>query len=104
MSVKKLTTDELFEIIRDEKTYKILNAIGGGEKSTEEILKETQISFKPFRYISARLFTLNLITERVTFKTRYFAINEDGVIAFAKKIENISDELFQAAAILNKIS
>ena len=93
--------EDIYEVINDKKTYSILDSIKNGEKETLEILKDAELTFKPFRYLSSRMYDAGLILERETIKTRFFAINKDGVRKFIEYLQTIPDTT-DAVAKLSK--
>jgi hypothetical protein len=88
---RKNTIEDLYEMINDEKTYKILDSIRGGEKSTKDILSDVNFSMKPFNYLVKRMFLEGILAERSTWKTRFYGIDEEGLLRLIERLQNLPE-------------
>jgi hypothetical protein len=97
---RKNTIEDVYEMINDEKTYKILDSIRNGEKSTKDILSDVNFSMKPFNYLVKRMFLEGILVERSTWKTRFYGIDKEGLHGLIERLK----ELPETSAATEKLS
>lgn len=98
MAKKELSLDELYEVLNDEKTYKILHLLKDGERSSMDMIAEVGVHYKSFNYIISRMYFLNMVTSRTTLRTRIYTLNKPGIQELIKKLEALSGSVSKAAA------
>ena len=97
-----ISFDDLYEIITDEKTYIILEMLKDGERSSEDMIKESGIFYKTFNYIVSRMYKAGMVDFRTTLRTRFYLINKVGLQELTIKLNGISNNLNSAADKLSK--
>ena len=100
---KKITFDELYEIITDEKTYVIIDLLRGGERSSADMITESGIFLKTFNYIVSRMYNAGMLNSRTTIRTRIYSLNIAGIRELVQKLTVISGEFSFAAGRLTGV-
>jgi len=88
---RKNTIEDVYEMINDEKTYKILDSIRSGEKAVKDILSEVNFSMKPFNYLVKRMFLEGILLERTTWKTRFYGIDKEGLRGLVERLQDLPE-------------
>ena len=100
---KKISFDDLYEIITDEKTYIIVDLLRSGERSSADMIAASGIFLKTFNYIISRMYNAGMLNARATMRTRMYSLNRAGISELVQKLRTISGDFASAAHRLTNV-